>query len=117
MKTIQDINKEIIDTHKLLVETEKVKTKKGKRLFLKFNKQLIFLKHIKRYLETNPRPEFVQKQLEDVVFRIGHIDDQYLIWQAGRQLTTYKDPKKAYTNEMGLPILKEQLKTLKYILE
>ena len=68
------------------------------------------------YLETNPRPEFVQKELETVLLRIGRMDAGYIDWSAGRQLTAYKDPKKAYTNEMGLPQLKEQMKTLKYIL-
>jgi len=117
MKTINDINKEIEEAHKLLVESSRIDTKKAKNICKRLNKQLRFLKFIKTYLETNPRPEFVQKELESVVLRIGRIDGGYMIWAAGRALTAYKDPKKAYTNEMGLPQLKEQMKTLKYILK
>ena len=117
MKTINDINKEITESHKLLVEASKLKTKKAKNICKRLNKQIKFLKFIKTYLETNPRPEFVQSELETITIRIGRIDEGYLVWAAGRAITAYKDPKKAYTNEMGLPQLKEQMKTLKYILK
>ena len=117
MKTLNDINKEILEAHAIMVEADKLSTKKAERLYKKMNKQIIWLKHIKRYLESNPRPEFVQSELETIIMRIGRIDEGYLIWAAGRAITSYKDPKKAYTNEMGLPTLKEQMKTLKYILK
>ena len=117
MKTINDINKKMAEAHKLLVESSKIDTKKAKNICKRLNKQLRFLKLIKTYLESNPRPEFVQSELETITMRIGRIDEGYLVWAAGRAITSYKDPKKAYTNEMGLPQLKEQMKTLKYILK
>jgi hypothetical protein len=115
MKTVNDINKEILSIHKLLVEAEKNNLKKSKKKVL--SKKLSWYNHIRLYLETKPREEFVREELETVMFRIARINADYIYWSAGRSLTAYKDPKKTYTNEMGLPVLNEQLKTLKYILE
>ena len=117
MKTIQDINKEITDAHKIMVEMDKLSTKKAKNICKRLNKRIKQLKFIKLYLESNPRPEFVQNEKDTVLRHIASIDSGYVLWAAGRFLTAYKDPKKAYTNDMGLPALKEQLKTLKYILD
>ena len=117
MKTLNQINKEIIDAHKLLVEANKINSKKAKTLFKRLNKRIIWLKLIKAYVESNPREAFVQSEKEMILIRIARIDSGYAIWAAGRALGKYKDPKKTYTNEMGLPALKEQLKTLKYILD
>jgi len=117
MKTINDINKEITDAHKLLVEASKLNTKKAKNICKRLNKRIKQLKIIKLYLESNPRPEFIRNERDTVLRHIASIDSGYVLWAAGRVLTAYKDPKKAYTNDMGLPALKEQLKTLKYILD
>ena len=117
MKSINDINKELLESHKLLVEASKLSTKKAKNICKRLNKKIKQLKFIKLYLESNPRPEFVQNEKDTVLRHIASIDSGYVIWEAGRHLTAYKDPKKAYTNDMGLPALIEQLKTLKYILE
>ena len=93
MKTINDINKQIIEAHKALVEASKIDTKKSKNICKRLNKQLKYLNHIKLYLETKPRESFVRSEKDTILMKIARIDSGYAIWAAGRVLGQYKDPK------------------------
>jgi hypothetical protein len=111
MKTVKEIDKEINDiTKSLKKDSVKAEVDKAKR-------DIVFLRQIKFYLETEPREDFVKEQLKSVQIRIENIMSHYEAWTVGKTLTKFSDPKKVYLNEMGLPTLNSQEKTLKYILD
>lgn len=79
-------------------------------------KDLVFLRMIKMYLDTNPREEFVKAQKDELQRRIDLLPTHYEGWQTGKVLTKYKDPYRSYCAEMGLAGMKQKIKTLDFIL-
>lgn len=93
---------------------------KSKREVSKLEKEMTNLIYCIQYLETNPRQEFIESEaarIEKDITRIG-TEEYYKQWINGNKdrHQSLKDPRKAYENDMNLPILKQQLKTLKFIL-
>lgn len=111
MKTIKEIDQEISDALKSINKDS------TKNEVAKVKRDITFLQQIKLYLETNPRSKFIQSQIELVQKRIEKMDDDYYSWTVGRNLSKYANPKDEFHNQMGLSIMKAQIKALKYILE
>ena len=110
MKTIIEIEKEISDVIKSLGEHP---TENEVR---KVTRDVLFLRQIKYYLESEPREDFIKSKKSKIEERIKKIPNGYKDWQIGRNMTKYTDPYKSYLNEMGLPELNSKLKTLNYLL-
>ena len=109
MKTIKEIDQEIIDLFK---EYRKCEEKKRPRI----ESKIVFRRKCKLYLETNPRPEYLTSQKELLTKQIEHFKTQFDQWQIGRCLSTYKDSYATYLKEMGVPELKSKLATIDYLL-
>jgi hypothetical protein len=110
MKTVEEIEKEISDT------IESIKKESTKAEIGRAKRDIEFLRQIKRYLETNPREEFVKQEIIVVQTRIENINRNFEAWKIGRSLTQYKDPYSAYLTACGIQGMKASLKTLQFIL-
>jgi predicted nuclease with TOPRIM domain len=110
MKTAQEVEKEINDIIKSIKkESTKVEVGRAKR-------EVEFLRQIKRYLETEPREEFIKEEVITIQSRLENINRNFEAWKVGRSLTQYKDPYSAYLTACGVNGMKAQLKTLQFIL-
>jgi predicted translin family RNA/ssDNA-binding protein len=110
MKTAKEVDKEINELIRSINKDLKENEVKS------IKREVAFLRQCYRYLETCPRQEFIKSQLEEVQRRIDLIPSHFEAWKTGKVLTKYKDPYSAYQNEMRLPDLKAQVKTLTYLL-
>lgn len=110
MKTVQQIEEEITEIiRSIKKDSKEAEVKKAER-------DVIFLRQCKRYIETSPREEFIKSQREEIQRRIDLIPTHFEAWKTGRALSKYKDPYKAYCTEMKLSDMKAQIKTLDYLL-
>lgn len=119
MKTINDVNYELIHDKQELYDVRKldvnaVYTLRKKRADIKKVVGRIALKNqIILYLESNPSPGFVRKQMELVRLKIDEIKE---ITDDIRNKAP-KSPKIKETEKLhGLKNLKQQYASLKYIL-
>jgi len=103
MKTLFQIQK-LIDTEKQILENEAV-TKKGKKVI---QNKIEFFEFCLRYVETKPRPEFIQSEIERLSARIEKINIECEEFKSKILIAKHK-ALKDYT------ILKKQLKTLNFI--
>lgn len=117
MKTIDQLKRRRSEIEGMSREQVKALSK---RETSKLEKEMTNLIYCIQYLETSPRQEFVESELIRVEKEIARIatDEYYKQWINGNKdrHASLKDPRKAYENEMELPKLKQQLKTLKFIL-
>lgn len=110
MRTIESIDQQIADIRKLVVETQKT-TPKQKR-------EVEYLLQIKSYLESMPNEEFVESEISrlEKLIEKRSSSEYFNVWNIGKN-AQLKNPKTAFENEMDIPHLKSQLKTLRFILE
>lgn len=114
MKHIDDVKKEI---NKIILEyknTLKISenNSKIKRLDARFS----FLKRMLTYLESSPREEYLIESKNTILKKLDSIERDYDQWKLynGKK---HKNPIKAYRKECGVSTLKNQLKTLNYLLK
>jgi len=67
------------------------------------------------YLETNPREPFVVEMRNHVKRVIKILNKRYPAW-AETNGDKFKNPRTIYNREMGIPSLRQKLKTLNYLL-
>lgn len=79
-------------------------------------KELAFYKTFILYLEINPRKEYLDQQLEAVLKRLQLLEDRFYAWRAGKP-RGMAELKAKYRAEVGIPTLKQQIKTLKFLVE
>lgn len=116
MKTVEDL-RELLQTE---YDEERKKSVNGK---VKATAKINDIKQCIAYLETNPREDFIRKQLEDVTKDIALVDDRrwefiqtnknYLVSQG---YTSLKEMESYYNSKYNLSHLKKQKKILKMIL-
>jgi hypothetical protein len=108
MRTIEEINREIKEIRDNVKSAQKTTSAQKSRVE--------FLKQMKSYLETNPKEEFVRSESERIKNLIDSKSSQYEIWL---QTTINKGGKlrDTFETEMGIPSLRQQLKTLNWILK
>lgn len=119
MKTRQEIETEIADLDKqraiLAKDLEKMQ-------YDKLGRRVALLRTCLFYLETEPRPEFIEEMRQKIVDRLARIKTGFKVWLEN-QLPTKANTKSAqaakeiYKREMDVPKLNAQLKALNYILE
>jgi hypothetical protein len=88
---------------------DEMKPAKKKAVFNRIN----FLITCQRYLESKPSEDFLRKEESRLSRRIDLIDKGL---HAYCQSSVSKSAKRDYEKENGIPTLKEQLKTIKYLL-
>ena len=124
MKTVDQIKKEItevIKEMKSVSENFDFNEKQRGRETKKLSRKLEILKECKMYLETNPRQEFVNEEKERLtrIIALYESSERFDSWKRSILVTLKTTPKNIrayYLKEMGVPDLKQSLKTIEYIL-
>lgn len=107
MRTLADIKNEI----ELLAGSDWKNMKKV--IVSKTRNRIQFLKMIEMYLKESPTEDFIKKEKERIESRINSIMSLF-------NEEAYKNPKPAklkFESDNGIPHLKQQLKTLIFILK
>lgn len=113
MRSIKSVEKEIREIERENFSKQK-KSYKSKQL-----KRLSFLRTCNMYLESNPSVDFINQEIKRISSRIELLEKGFDVWKelprkkvvSDRGLITF------YRKEMGIPNLKIQLSTLKFILK
>lgn len=108
MKTIKEVNQEIKSLNEEALEA-------GEKRIKAIKKRLEELHLYKLYLETKPREEFLIQEVERLKKTINSVESHFNDWIMFNA-AKYKNPYLAYKNEMGVPALKKQLKTVEYLI-
>ena len=110
MKTLSEIDEQINDIASAKYSDEKAKKRA--------RKQLEFLRLCRKYLETQPSEEFMQKELDSLYNRVQHLDDacDYYI-KNNPAYANEPNPIARYKKEMDYSSLSNQIKTLKFLLQ
>jgi len=119
MKTPEQINSEI-EAIKAFFKDEKGKIKRRtQKEITATNKQIRLLLQYKSYLETDPRESFVESELARIENIITIYDSRYDQWlkNTPKALLEGKDERKFYESMHEYSALKNQIKTLKYLLD
>lgn len=107
MRSLLDVNTEIAT---LIEEITTGSILKPVQVSRKKNR-IEFLKLIKKYLESGPTLEYINLEINRLENRITLLSNSF-------DRTQYKDPKEAfkrYEKDMGIPPLRVQVRTLRYI--
>lgn len=107
MRSYEAINNEI----KYLLEEATDKVTKRERT--KIGNRVVFLKMCLLYLESGATEEFVRKEYDRLHNKVRLIDEGYDYFKL---FCAAEDPRHEYELETGLPRLKEQLKTIEFLL-
>jgi hypothetical protein len=81
----------------------------------KLNARPVFLKQCKYYIETAPRPEYLQAQYATIKERLDIITSRFGTWCAHRTGGA-SELQRQYNTENDVAKLKAQLKALKYLI-
>jgi hypothetical protein len=107
MRSLLDVNTEIAV---LVEECTSGSGLKPAQISRKKNR-IEYLKTIKAYLETGPKITYIDLEIEKLENRIALLSNSF-------DRSQYKDPKEAfkkYEKEMGIPELRKQVRTLRFI--
>lgn len=115
MKSIESLQTEVNELL-ALDRNELSKTKSGVTQLRKARKRVPFLNQCLQYLESSPEESFIKKEIARIEKIIQNVSDRFVA--AGyKDLTAEKKARKEFLKEYGIPKMKEQLKTLKFILK
>ena len=115
MKTLKQVNEEI---RRLAVDLKEANDTNERRRASMIQREIDQLRFFRLYLETNPKPETVEKMRSDVVRRIEILESRFPVWMSGQ--ATVKETKviqAKYYALAGIPELKSRLKALNYLCE
>jgi hypothetical protein len=107
MLTVKQIKKEM--------EAERTKLHNGLVKNAAASKRIAHLRHCQYYLETKPTEETLRRHLETVTHRVQVLSSRFGSWRAHRT-GGLAEHQRQYNAETGLPQLKVQIRTLKYLL-
>lgn len=113
MKTLKDIKAE---EKELIKELTELKDIVDKRRLKAVKSRLSLIRLLKNYLESNPRPEYIEQAIKDLSTKIGILKDRYDLWRKDRDISA-RNPKAVYYTEVGMANLKKQLRTMKYLIK
>lgn len=113
MKTIDDIKQELREIPYTKVEGDEIEIKKFKKVFNKNNTRAIFLKQCIMYLEKDPSQDFITAEIARLRNKLSLINLGYAGWLMPDNCKT---PKTQYESEAGVPLIKQQIKTLSFLL-
>jgi hypothetical protein len=113
MKTIADIQREIADIKHEIENTEMKKAAENK-----LRKRIAYLRTCVLYLETNPSPSFLKEEITKLETKITLRMANFSITDAEAKPKTYLGKiKKAYEKQFDVPKLREQIKTMRFLLK
>jgi hypothetical protein len=111
MKTLKQINEEIRE-----VEL-KLKDCKGKGKIRRYSREIARLRQLRIYLEFTPSQTYLEQTRDALAKNIIILSGRYNAWISTRNASHYKNPKTAFMTEMGIPGMRNQLSTLRYLLD
>lgn len=106
MKSLLDVKTEIASLNESRKETELTPRQESRA-----KNRIEFLKTVELYLENNPDELYLGREIKRIENRINKIIESF----DPTPFQDPKEPKKEYEKEMGIPHLRLQLKTLRYI--
>lgn len=80
------------------------------------NKNLILLRACLVYLESGPREEFIRKEINRLQIKLDIINNGFVMPFKTENDRIFQKLKREYLKEHNFSLLKEQLSTLKFIL-
>ena len=120
MKTLTQLNDELRSIPYIKIEGDEILQQRQQKEFNKNNKRAAFLKICIMYMERNPAQSVLEKDLARLQNKL------YLINQGCNIPATEKPTKersafdtksiKRYNDEAGVPLIKQQIKTLSFLL-
>lgn len=110
MKTLEELKKELSEL--LVTDTRDWKNLQINR----FKKRVQFLKLCISYMESEPTPEFLKKEVSRLKKRSELIEDSFPQYTPPKQFDNQKKLKSFYYKEMGIPKINQQLKTLRFLI-
>ncbi len=113
MKTLPQIQLERSQIFESVLNDEMIMTKPE---LAKAQKRVQFLNLCVNYLKTDPKEDFILKEINRIETRLQLINDQYKEWLPIEQYEDSKQRFAAYLSLNKTKDLKEQLKTLHYLL-
>lgn len=111
MKTLKDIKAE---EKELIKELTELKDIIDKRRLKAVKSRLSLIRLLKNYLESNPRPEYIERAIKDLTVRIDILEGRYDLWRKNRDISA-RNPRAVYYTEVGMANLKKQLKAMKWL--
>jgi len=120
MKTTKEVEKQIKENAKILVQInkdidERIEIKRNKSRAKVIKKENQLLRQCLLYLKTNPRENYLKTELQTIKNRMSSIESHFGEW-ADLNRGKFKNLRTAYKSAMGIPKLLMQIKTLKYLL-
>jgi hypothetical protein len=117
MKSLKDIKLEISDQEEAIAE-ERSYAAPSKPKISRAKKRLQFLKTVYMYIESGPDPDFLRKEIKRLDYRIKAIIDLCPDFSelSNVNLKKAKEMKVKYEKDNDIPRLKEQARTIRYIL-
>lgn len=113
MRTIKQVNEEIKEIEHRL-KTEELK----KSVSTKLRKRIQYLKHCVMYIETNPSPQYMKDEIKKVETKVNLRMAQFVLEGVeAMPKSVVSKLKREHEKKYEIPKLKEQIKTLKYILK
>ena len=125
MITIQEVQNKIDEIRNAGIEGRKNRDvmlsneqkKKIERAENKDGKLMMFLQQVKYYLESRPSEEFLNSQLLALENKLDLINKNFKPWfDADPKNRRHEKPLAVYEKEMDVKKIKDQLKTITYIL-
>lgn len=112
MKTIEQVNEDI-RASEFFISDNIVNIKKS--TLNKEKKKIEFNRFVIKYLETNPKENFLKQERERLKTLIANKSIQFKLWLPPANLEPKKH-KAAYNKHTGITEFNKQLKTIEYIL-
>lgn len=114
MRTVAHIKKMIEENNNCLVHFDDLKKSKIKQIV----KRNEILNELKRYLETNPKEEFLLSEKSRIKKIIVAKQSQYYYWRTSVNIETMTMSKqnRVFCKESGITALRKQLKNLNFLL-
>lgn len=84
----------------------------------KAEKRVAFLRHCLMYLESNPTPGFIEKEIKTLVRKIDSLNDGFGAWVKSSEENkslTQQDAKRIFRAEVGLRELEKQRECLRFL--
>jgi len=113
MRTIKQVEEEVKEIEHRL-KTEELK----KSVSTKLRKKIQYLRHCIMYIETSPSPAYMKEEIKKVETKIGLRMAQFVLEGVeAMPKSVVSKLKREHEKKYEVPKLREQIKTLRYILK
>ena len=82
----------------------------------KSEKRYNYLLYHKRYIETDPKKEFIQSEIDRLWKSLNILDSRFDLWKSNNRVKT-GNPEAIYKTAFGYAKIHEQINILQFILE